>query len=313
MNGLKLGNRNRKSKFSSLTVVNMVGGFAPVMDKDGNLTGYRWNVVTKVSMGSKANFRTGFVNVTEDEHAAIYKTLKLTEGDLQEGNEGYQKLVDAEGNPAPRKQSLLDGLTLGEYKFNSKEGVQIRVFSDIYAGVENAMYDSAKHGCTMIKNEAATKKGIRCFVTASGEIKPIYVENRPFWTTQKDRDGKIVADTTMQEALEMLNESSDEVWTYDKDTYLNPYDLVEFYEANDIVCTQLSNKIKSGKVFTELDESGQGVDLSSFDVSSLDSVQACKLFALENAETLGAITFGNSGLAKCQEKINTAIKAALMA
>lgn len=312
-NRIQLGaNRNRQSKFSSAEAINMIGGFAPVLDKEGKVESYRWNFITKLKIGSKANYRTGFVNVTIEEHQAIYKTLKLTEGDLKEGNEGYMKLVNDKGEAAPKLQSLLDGLKLGDNTFNSKGIEQIRIYADIFAGVENAVFHSTKHDCEMVKNEAVTKFGVRCFTSSEGDLKPLYVENRPFWTTAKDKNGKLVADTTIKEALQMCNDADElgVVWSYSDKDFINPYDLEQFYKDNDIVCTQLSEKIQEG-VFSEVAENA--FDWENFDVASLSTLADAKTFAVENAEFLGKIDFKGLDLAKSQKAIGKAIAAGLAA
>ncbi len=309
MGAIKLGTKNRQSKFSSLEATNMVAGFAPVLDKESKVTEYRWNFVTKIKLGNKSNYRTGFVSCSIEEHEAIMKTLKITDGDLLEGNDGYMKLVDSEGKNAPKLQSLLDGLTLSENKFDSKQGVQIRIYSDIFAGVENAVYTSVKHACEMVRNEAITKKGIRCFTSADGDVKPVYVEDRPFWSNSKDRNGKLVADTSMIEALAMCNAADTDgvVWSYDAKVFINPYDLVQFYQENDIVCTDLQSKIDAG-VFSELEGENAPFDWANFDAATIADLPSAKLFIMENTEFLGTIVVGNKQLAALRTEINKAVK-----
>lgn len=312
MGAIKLGTKNRQSKFSSLEATNMVAGFAPVLDKEGKVTEYRWNFVTRIKLGAKVNYRTGFVSCSITEHEAIMKTLKLTEGDLLEGNEGYMKIVDSEGKNAPKLQTLLNGLKLGENTFSAT--CQIRIFSDIFAGVENAVFTSVKHACEMVRNEAVTRKGIRCFTAENGDVKPLYVEDRPFWTTALDRNGKVVADTSIIEALAMCNAAdSDGVkWSYDDKVFLNPYDLVQFYQENDIVCTDLQKKIDAG-VFSELEGETTAFDWANFDAASLATLADAKVFIMENQEFLGTIVVGNKQLAALRTEINKAVKEKLSA
>lgn len=301
---LQINSRNRQSKFSNVIVTNFISGFFLSLDKDDNPESYKINFLTTVKGGSKTNYRTALKTFSVEDGEKIVSALKLNDSNSVTGENGYTKPVDENGDFTPIKQACLYGIETEFGKFSATN--EVRVYTDIFAGIGNAVYESAKTGQT-VKNEAVTEKGIRCFSHESGEKQPIYVENFAAFMSDKDRHGKNVCDVSIIDALAAMN-AIEEGWSYDKDQYINPIELAAFYKENDINHDFLLQKI-ADNVFKGIEGTSlTQFDYTSFDVESLGSVADAKLFVLEHVEKLGTIAPTNlSTLPKAKAAIKAAI------
>ena len=292
--------RQRISKFSGVTLHDLITGFIINEGDENTPISYRWSFATnRVGRNGKDNYGSGLVSLNEEQHNSFIQHLGLNTSNFVESENNFLAIVDKDGNKAPLKQERAFGFTLNEKTFNTD--CVLRAYLVIQVGTINSMYYSKSKGCVVIGGEAATRKGIKSFEDSNGNLHAAYTSYILEWSDTKDKNGKKVANTSMVEAAKMATEADQEGTIYKPSKkFISPFELLEMYKG--ITIKQAANildieadKINSidfsflqGKVnddvFTEVEE--PAFDYGSVDIDEM-STPDLKVFYKDHKATLG--------------------------
>ncbi len=259
--------QNRGNNKAGIKRLNSFKGFAYVLDDNNDIKSVDLLVQTIIKAGASETPRSRYVNISTKELNALLEKVGLTPDEMEDRN-GTLMFVDDDGL-APISQSDFYGVKIHNQELSAIS--EMSVFSHLFAGIENAVYERKQVEGLGIRGEYITTLGVRCLAAIVKNelvLEPIYVDYTINRTDEKI-DGKTVKDTSFDEMIAHFNDTNSYGvdFTYFADGYMNAEELMQIYQDNDLHAPTLTRAI---------DGDDQGNGAVEFDFVEFDFIAALK-------------------------------------